>query len=250
MLYIIGLGLGWKDLSMKALEAISECQEIYLEIFTSKSDFTTLQLQRLLGKPVHELDRKQVEEDKPFLEEADVKNVALLVYGDPLAATTHQEILLLAKKQDIKVKVVHAPSIFTAVAETGLSLYRFGKVTSIPITSEGFKPESFFDILLENQKIDAHTLFLLEIKTEENEALTIPEAIKMLLYISKKRNSNVFTEESPCIGAARLGTDTAIMKAASATELTKADFGGPPQVLIVPAKLNHKEEEYVKEYRK
>src|SRR3990172_6178190 len=133
MLYLIGLGLGWKDLSMKALEALSACQEVYLETYTSVADFSSLQLQRLLGKPVHELDRKQVEEDLIILEEAEVKNVALLVYGDPLAATTHQEIIQLAKKRDIKVNVVHAPSIFTVVAETGLSLYRFGKVTSITI---------------------------------------------------------------------------------------------------------------------
>jgi diphthine synthase len=245
MLYLIGLGLGWKDLSMKALEALSECQEVYLETYTSASDFTPLQLQKLLGKPIHQLDRKQTEEDLVFLEEADVKNVALLVYGDALAATTHQEILQLAKKRDIKVKVIHAPSVFTAVAETGLSLYRFGKVTSIPIPNENYKPESFFDVLLENQKINAHTLFLLDLKPNEGKFLTIGEAIKILLDINQKRNENIFTGETLVVGCARLGTSESTIKAASADELSNVDFGKPPFCLIVPAKLNHKEEEYL-----
>ena len=80
MLYLIGLGLSWKDLNMKALEALNNCEEIYLETYTSVSDFTPLQLQRLLGKLIRPLDRKQTEEEMPFLEEAAVKNIALLVY--------------------------------------------------------------------------------------------------------------------------------------------------------------------------
>lgn len=245
MLYLIGIGLSWKDLSMKALEALNICEEVYLEGYTSVSDFTPLQLQRLLGKPVHVLDRKQVEEDMLFLGDAEVKNAALLIYGDPLAATTHQEILQLAKKRSIPVKVIHAPSIFTAVAETGLSLYRFGKVASIPIPEKGYSPESFFDVLKENLSIDAHTLFLLDLKPLENKFLTIPEAIKQLLEINKKHKLNLFTEDSLVIGCARLGFENPVIKAGKALELTKVDFGNPPFCLIVPAKLNHKEEEYL-----
>jgi len=245
MLYLIGLGLSWKDLSMKALEALNICEEVYLEGYTSVADFTLLQLQRLLGKPVHVLDRKQVEEDMIFLGDAEVKNAALLIYGDPLAATTHQEILQLAKKRNIETKVIHAPSIFTAIAETGLSLYRFGKVASIPIAEKGFEPESFFDILKGNLSNDAHTLFLLDLKPDQNNFLKISEAIKILLELNKKHKDNTFTEESLCIGIARLGTENAFWKADKALELTKVDFGNPPFCLIVPAKLNHKEQEYL-----
>jgi diphthine synthase len=248
MLYLIGIGLSWKDLSMKALEALNICEEVYLEGYTSVSDFTPLQLQRLLGKPVHVLDRKQVEEDMLFLGDAEVKNAALLIYGDPLAATTHQEILQLAKKRNISVKVIHAPSVFTAVAETGLSLYRFGKVASIPIAEKGYAPESFFDVLKENLSVEAHTLFLLDLKPDQNKFLTIPEAIKQLLEINKKKRDNIFTEESLCVGVARLGTENAFWKAGKALELTKVDFGNPPFCLIVPAKLNHKEQEYLSSF--
>ena len=245
MLYLIGLGLGWKDLSMKALEALNNSEEVYLETFTSVADFTPLQLQRLLGKPVHLLDRKQVEEDMVFLDEAAIKNVALLIYGDPLAATTHQEILLQAKKKNIVTNVIHAPSIFTAISETGLSLYRFGKTTSIVIREKGFAPESFFDVLMENQNIDAHTLFLLDLKPHENKFLKIPEAIETLLAINDKRKENMFTKDTLVIGCARLGSEDSLIKSGKASDIMKADFGKPPFCLIVPAKLNHKEEEFI-----
>jgi len=245
MLYLIGLGLSWKDLSMKALEALNICEEVYLESYTSVSDFTPLQLQRLLGKPVHVLDRKQVEEDMLFLGDAEVKNAALLIYGDPLAATTHQEILHLAKKRSIPVKIIHAPSIFTAVAETGLSLYRFGKVASITIPEKGYSPESFFDVLKENLSIDTHTLFLLDLKPLENKFLTIPDALKILIGINKKKSEKIITEDSIVVGCARLGFENSIIKTGKASEVIKEDFGNPPFCLIVPAKLNHKEEEFL-----
>jgi len=232
---------------MKALEALNFCEEIYLEGYTSVADFTPLQLQRLLGKPIHVLDRKQVEEDMIFLGDSEVKNAALLIFGDPLAATTHQEILQLAKKRNIETKIIHAPSVFTAIAETGLSLYRFGKVASIPmpIPEKGFEPESFFDILKGNLSNDAHTLFLMDLRPAENKFLTIPEAIKILLELNKKHKLNLITEDSLVVGCARLGSENAFWKAGKAVELSKLDFGNPPYCLIVPAKLNHKEQEYL-----
>jgi len=247
MLYLIGLGLSWKDLSLKALEVLNKCDEVYLENYTSVSDFSVEQLSRLIGKKIVSLNRKQTEEEMPFFKNAHVKDVALLVFGDPLAATTHFEILQIARKKKIETKIVHAPSIFTAVAETGLSLYRFGKVASIPLPEKGFAPESFFDILAENQKIDAHTLFLLEINVEAKKHLTVSQAIDILLEINKKRKSNLFGEQTLCVGCARLGAENSVIKAGTAAELHNFNFGEPPFVLIVPAKLNHKEQEYLKQ---
>jgi len=245
MLYLIGLGLGWKDISLKALECLNNCEAIYLESYTSISDFSLLQLQRLIGKQIQPLERKDVEE-MFFLESAATRNIALLVYGDPLAATTHQEILFSAKKKSIDVKVVHAPSIFTAVSQTGLSLYKFGKVASIPFSEPGFEPESYFDVLVDNLKIGAHTLFLLDLKPKENKFLTIPEAIEALLKIDVKRKANLFTKNKLVIGCARLGFEDPLIKFGTAEELSKVDFGKPPFCLIVPAELNHKEAEYTK----
>lgn len=245
MLYLVGLGLAWKDISLCALEILSNCEEIYLESYTSISDFSVRQLERLLGKQIVQLGRRQVEEEQPFLKSAHLKDVALLVYGDPLIATTHQQILLDAKKAKVKVQVIHAPSILTAIAQTGLSLYRFGKIASIPIPERGYAPESFYDVLVENRSINAHTLFLLDLKPEKKRFLDIPHAIKILRALSDKRKDALFTDRTFCIGCARLGMATQKIKAGSAKELITVDWGKPPYCLIVPAELNFKEKEFL-----
>ena len=245
MLYLIGLGLNWKDLSLHALEVLNKCDEVYLENYTSLSNYTILQLEKLIGKKIIVLDRKKTEEDMLFLKEAHLKDVALLIHGDPLSATTHFEILTEAKKKNLETKIIHAPSIFTAIAETGLSLYRFGKVASIPIPEKNFSPESFFDILKENLSIGAHTLFLLDLKPDLNKFLSIKDAIDILLKINLNRKENIFTENTFVIGCARLGTTNSLIKSGKAKDISKINFGEPPYCLIVPAKLNHKEEEYL-----
>jgi len=243
MLYLIGLGLSWKDLSMKALEAINTCDKLYLETYTSLADFSSDKLKRLTGKKVIELDRKGVEEEKQFLEDAKSSTVALLIFGDPLSATTHFEILLEAKKLNIEIEVIHCSSIMTVISETGLFLYRFGKTASIPIPEKGFEPESFFDILEQNLSIDAHTLFLLDLKPDQKKFMTIKQAIDNLLKVAENRNSKLFSENTFCIGCARLGQKGQIIKAGKAKDIQKLDFGKPPYCLIVPSKLNFKEEE-------
>ncbi len=246
MLHLIGLGLNWKDISLKALEVLHKYDEAYLENYTSLSNFTVLQLEKLIGKKVKVLGRKQTEEEMPFLKEAHLKEIALLIYGDPLSATTHFEIISEAKNKKIEINIIHAPSIFTAVAETGLSLYRFGKTASIPIPEKNFSPESFFDVLKENLSIGAHTLFLLDLKPDEKKFLTISEAIGILSDINKRKNEKVFIEDTFVIGCARLGTETSVIKLGKAKEISKVNFGEPPFCLVVPAKLNHKEEGYLK----
>ena len=86
-----------------------------------------------------------------FLEEAKTKKLALLVIGDPLSATTHFEIISECKKRDITYEIIHSVSVLTAVAETGLSLYKFGKTVSIPFDNENL--DSPYEIL--NQETEA-----------------------------------------------------------------------------------------------
>jgi len=249
-LYLIGLGLDWLDLSQKALEVLSRCDEVYLETYTSVASYSVQKLARFLGKKIVSLDRKGVEEKKPFLKSAAIKEVALLVYGDPLTATTHIDLLQECKKKKVKCEVIHAPSVLTAVAETGLQLYKFGKVASIPFWTQNHRPESFFDILEQNKKINAHTLFLLDLQPERDNFLTIKGAMDRLISISKqRRRSLVFNEKIKCIGCARLGTPSAKIIYGPASKVATAKYGAPPYCLIVPASLHFKEEEFLNKSR-
>jgi diphthine synthase len=239
MLYLVGLGLDWLDISTKALERISTCDSIYVESYTSLSNYSTAKLSKFLGKKVISLNRKDVEEKKPYLKEEDMKDIVLLIYGDPLTATTHTEILEECSKKKIKVEVIHAPSVFTAVGETGLQIYKFGKTASIPFWEKNFKPTSFIDILRENQSINAHTLFLLDLRPEENKYLTISEAIEYLV-------SSGMDKKTKCIGCARLGMQDAKIAYGEAGKVAKVKYGSAPYCLIVPAKLHFAEEEFLK----
>ena len=94
-------------------------------------------------------------------------DVAFLVVGDPFGATTHSDLVLRAREQDIPFKNVHNASIMNAIACTGLQLYNFGETVSIPFWTDSWKPDSFYQKILKNRECGYHTLCLLDIKVKE-----------------------------------------------------------------------------------
>jgi len=244
MLVIVGLGLGMEfDLPLRALNVLENCEHVYLESYTGVYE-RLKQLEDLTDKSITVLSRQDVEVDVEFLTLAKKKNVALLVQGDPLSATTHVSIILDAIKAGVKYMVINASSVFTAVARTGLSLYKFGKTASIPFPSKDFDPKSFYKIMEDNQRINAHTLCLLDVKTDAHDYMTVPEALKIIKKVDKKG----FLKER-VIGCARLGYKDEFIKWAKASTLKRAKWPGAPQCLIIPAKkLHFMEEEALKAF--
>ncbi len=135
-------------------------------------------------------------EDKSseFLERAKKKDIALLVYGDPLIATTHIALLKEAKKIQVKTEVIHNVSILNAIAQTGLSIYKFGKIASMPEWKQDYKPESFYETIKQNLSIQAHTLLLVDIP------LSFKTAVEQLRAVDKQ---NLLKEVFVC---SRIGT--------------------------------------------
>ena len=126
MLYIIGLGLSHESISKNALEIAKRCKKIYLESYTVELPYAPGAIEELVGKKVKLADREFIESFE-IIDEAVRSDVALLIYGSPLTATTHITLIEEAKKSEVKVKVIYNASIFDAVAETGLQLYKFEK---------------------------------------------------------------------------------------------------------------------------
>jgi diphthine synthase len=239
MLYLIGLGLDKKDISLKALEAVKKCDSVYLEVYTNVILSSQKDIEKVIRKKVIKADRKDVEEGKEILENAKKKNVALLVSGDPLSATTHIELILRAKKEKIKVKVVHAPSVFTAVAETGLQLYKFGKTASIARWQPNFHPESFYDIIKENLRVHAHTLVLIDI------GLDVREALGYIDSIAKMRDPEML--ERKIIACEQLGTDKQKISYGKLDELLKKKYS-LPACIIIPGGLHFMEIEFLQAF--
>jgi len=200
------------------------------------------ELEDLLGKSIMVLSREDVESKSEFIALAKKQNVALLVQGDPLSATTHVSIVLDCISSKVKYSVINGSSIFTAVARTGLSLYKFGKTASIPFPSKDFNPKSFYDIIKDNQLVNDHTLCLLDVKSDAHGYMTIPEAIKIIEAADAKQFL-----KGKLIACARLGYHNEVIKYAAASTLKKLKWGEPPFCIVVPAKkLHFMEEEAIK----
>ncbi|MBI4146363.1 diphthine synthase [Candidatus Woesearchaeota archaeon] len=251
MLYLIGLGLAdADDISVKGLNVIKKCKKVYLEFYTSKLQCSVADLEKVYGKPVQLANRVFVEDGTQLLKEAKKDDVALLVMGDPLCATTHWDILTRAKEQNIKTQVMHNASIVSAVGATGLQVYKFGKTTSIPFPRENYEPETFYDIIKENKSLGAHTLLLLDLWPEENKFMSVNEAIEILRKVERKRNEKVFLPKDWCVGIARIGSKDQQIVAGTVTVVSDVDFGTPPHALIVPGKLHFVEEDALKQFKR
>ena len=248
MLYLIGLGLKPDHITIEALAILKKCEKVYVEAYTSQySEGTLDNLEDLIGKATTSLDRQQIEEGfSQVLDEAKTKEIALGIFGNPMNATTHLQIILDAKKEHVNVKIIPGLSVFELVSFTGLERYKFGKTTSIVFHEDNFEPESFYDAIVENKKLGLHTLCLLDIKKDEEKLMSISHAVTLLERIELQREQNVLND-SIFIGLSGLSSNNEQIKAGSMEQLKKINFSVYPQSLIVCGKLNEKEVEGLKE---
>ena len=227
MLYIIGLGLDEESISKKGLETVKKCKEVYLENYTVEFPYEIERLEKAIGKKLLQADRTFVESFE-ILDKAKNKTVALLVYGSPLTATTHISLIEEAEKRKVKYEIIYNGSVFDAVGETGLQIYKFGKVTSIP----NFKADSFLDAIKENQKIGAHSLILIDIGMKFTDALE-----RMEKFLGKNK----------IVVCSRLGTRESRIFYGTIENLINEDVKAP-FCFIVPGKMHFVEEEVLKRF--
>ncbi len=228
------------DLSLKALKEINSSDKVYFESYTMKLDTTLKQLQETVGKTVIPLERRSLEEDvSSILMEAVTKDISILVGGDALSATTHISLLIDAKKQGIETVVIHGASIISAVAESGLSIYKFGRTVTVPLPEKG-PVDSVTRTLRENREHGLHTLLLLDLNIPEEEYLYIPQALMRII------NSDQFPPDTLVVGLARVGSENQMIIADEASKLINLEWGEPPHVLVVPGRLHFLEEEALK----
>jgi len=234
---MIGLGL-WnaKDISVKALEIVRSCDFVYLETYTSRLGCDISEMEELYGKKIILANRELVEGDSDEILKKE-KDVAFLIMGDVFAATTHVDLRKRAVLHGIKVVVLHNASVLTAVGETGLELYKFGKTTSIPFENENVL--SPVDVLNMNRKNGLHTLFLLDLRPDEDRFMSVKEACEYLLK---------HTDDYMAVGCAGLGSDAPEIKYAKLSEME--GFSLIPQCLIIPGNLHFMEEESLAGFKK
>jgi diphthine synthase len=230
MLYLISLGLmDEKDISLRALETAKKCDLLYAEFYTNRTATSVERLSGLVGKPVKELERSGLEDDSgKLIEEAKNRDIGIFMPGDALSATTHIMLLGEARKAGVETQVIHGSSILTAVGETGLQLYKFGRTVTLT------KPvqKSTLEAIEQNRKAGLHSLVLLDIEMDALEGLELMKG---------------FLRDTKVIIATQLG-GRQVIKYGMPDDLLKISElkGRIPAVLIVPGKLHFAEEEFLK----
>jgi len=231
-LNLIGLGMNQNSITAEALKAIKSSDKIYLENYTVNFPYKIEDLKL----DITPIERQQLESEQ-IIKEAKNKTISLLIYGDALSATTHLQLILEAKKQNIPYKIFHNASILTTIAETGLQLYKFGKTTSMPNWKEHTnKPTSFANYIKQNQSIDAHTLILTDI------GLEISDAINQLLESTKNLPEKIITLSNAGTKNQKIFYDTPQNLAQKNIPM--------PFCLIIPSELHFIEKEAIQELTK
>jgi len=239
MLYLIGLGLNVDGISKFGLAAAKRCKRVYLETYTVDFPYTKHQLEEVIGKKIIDADRNFVE-SLEIIDEAAKSDVALLIYGSPLTATTHITLLQEARKSGIRTKIIYNASVFDAVAETGLQLYKFGKIASMPAwdPAESYEPDSFMKIIQENQSSKAHSLILVDI------GLEFPDALKQLEKAAKEYNVKL----DRLVLCQVLGTQNRKISYKTIEEFREFSGVRKPYCIIIPSKLHFMEKEVLDEF--
>lgn len=253
MLSLVGLGL-WdeENITLRGLERGKNADSAYIELYTSKWHGNIKKLEGMIDKEIKILNREDLEEkSSEFLEEAEDKKIVLFVPGDPLIATTHSSLLTDAKKKGIETEIIHNASIYSAIAETGLHIYRFGVTITIPFLEKTANqlPLSIYERIRVNIKRDLHTLLLLDIISEKNKYMTPNEGMQILLNTEEKMGKDVFTENTEIVVFGRASSEKPLILYGKVGSLIKKDFGNSPFVIIIPARLHFSESEYLEFYR-
>ena len=232
MLYLIGLGLNEKGISKQGMLALEKCHKVYLEGYTVDFPYDIEELN--LGKKIKILKRKDVESNR-LLKESKGRRIALLVYGSPLFATTHMSLILDAQAQKVRVKVIPSTSVFDAIAETGLQLYKFGKTASMP----SLEDTDFLKYVKENLSIKAHSLILIDI------GMGFKKAIEKLEKAIEKQKIDI----DKIVVCSKLGTDDSVIFYGTINELKDKELAiQAPFCFIIPSELHFLEEEGLKRF--
>ncbi|MDQ4073964.1 MAG: diphthine synthase [Thermoproteota archaeon] len=262
MLYLIGTGVNEYDsLSLDSISVLQKSDFIFIERFTGYlSNSFINQIYSILssfpgtGEKSPELkivNRWFVEDGRDILQKSRDNNVSILIYGDPLIATTYIELLVRAKKQSVNYKIIHSSSgISTLIGESGLHPYKFGKM--VTMMSDPMSSITVYNTIYGNICLGLHTLILTEYRYDDkknhhndknNEAFFLSpiKAIELLLDRESEFKLLNLSKESFIIIASKVGTDRSQIKSGKIKSFLKSEFENGHTSIIVPGSLHFTE---------
>ena len=254
MLWLIGIGVtGYKGVSLYALDILKKCNIIYFERFTSPLNEDDLfNLNSLIEghknrRKIIPAQRWFIEDGKQIIEQAKNENVALITYGDPLIATTLSELEVRARKNSIKVDIVHAASGITSlIGESGLHIYKFGRTVTMMSCPQS--AISVYNTIFDNLLSGNHTLILTEYNSDHNKFFFLDpiQVFKMLIEVEKDIKYNVFSDETFAIVASRIGTEQKKIISGKIKSLIGMSFETGPHSIIITGSLHFTESDAIR----
>ena len=251
----MGLGINPPDsISFEAVSLCANADSVYIETYTNiLNPQIVAQVEKVIGRPVTQIEREALEDEKVILDAAASGDCCLLIPGDPLVATTHINLAITARKKGMDFRIIHASSVTSAAAsESGLQAYKFGAITTIPHFRTNYSPISSLDVISQNQKAGLHTLCLLDIDKVLG-PLSVGQACSNLLYMCAAKAKGAKKAACPVSGKtrvvalSRLGYPDQKVVYSGIESLLKSrdsDFGAPC-CIIIPGKLHFVEEEFL-----
>ncbi|MBI5051567.1 diphthine synthase [Candidatus Micrarchaeota archaeon] len=236
-LCLIGTGINF-DLTLNTIEELKNSDEIYIETYTNLIEPGKIEkLEKLIKKKINVLERTLVESDF-LIKRAKIAKIAFLASGDPLTATTHVTLVLDGKKAGVEVNTIHSSSIYTVAAgKSGLQIYKFGKTATLVNPRPNYAPTSSLEIIRQNQKMNLHSLVLLDTEPKFMDTKTALELLKEFGF---------------AVVLSRLGENDEKINYGKTVDLLKNEkkLGAPPFTVIIPApKLHPLEEEFLELYK-
>jgi diphthine synthase len=244
-LVFIGLGLhDEKGLTLRGLEEARASDVVFAEFYTSAlAGAGPGAIEALLGRPVRVLGRDEVEGGAEILAAAADTRVALLVAGDPMAATTHVDLRLRAHAAGIPTRIVHGVSVLTAVAGAlGLQAYKFGRTTTVPKATQAFRPASPLEAILENRRAGLHSLVLLDV-VGDGSFLDPKEALSYLVDLARAAKADALGPSSLACVVGRVGSPDVRAVCGRIEDVLDRDLGRPPHAIVIPGSLHFLERE-------
>lgn len=249
MLFLVGVGLSDGDISARATEVLKKKEiELYSENYTCKLDAERIEsISKISGKKVTPLQREDMEDGiAKIVERGKGNDIAILVGGDPLIATTHKIIYTEAKKRKVAVSIIHSTSILSAaIGESGLDFYRFGAICTIPRWSEHYKPVSFYETIEKNQSINLHSLLLLDFDKDKESSIQPSDAAAVLDAAEKKYRKGIIKDQTKFIMLHNLSLPDERKEMLEFSELKGVNVGTGSTVLLLPSKLSDMEKETI-----
>ncbi|WP_319637049.1 diphthine synthase [Thermosphaera chiliense] len=233
VLVFLGIGYSLKHLTLEAIEYLGKADKIVIDRYTSLYEDDPAELAKYTKGEVVYASRKDLEGEgmSKLIEEARFKTIVLAVPGDPFIATTHDSLRVEAIKKGVEVKVVNSISVLTLIqSRLGLQAYRFGKTVTL-VYPDYFKPYSTIETIYENLNRRLHTIVLLDLRLEHGRAMTIHEAVEILLKLDDELENKL--DNSLAIGVARLSWRDERVQADLLPRLVKYDFPPPPHSLVI-----------------